>query len=104
MDVERLGQQRQIAIAGDAVETGLDAQSRHSDPAQRLLARGEARDAADGGTELRIGGLDRVGGAQSPAQLCREAELLDGERLLQALAQAGGGTWVVDFELLGERL
>ena len=52
VDLESLGQDRQVAVAGDEIEAWLDAQGGNAGPAQCLVAGGEARDAADGVAQL----------------------------------------------------
>src|SRR5690606_39485958 len=79
------------------VEGGANPAEDHRAAAPALHAAGDPADAV-------VDVLDGVGGRQRSFELVGEAELLDGEELVEALADGRGGARVFACEGAGERL
>ena len=88
---QRGGELRQLAEALDSTELGFGGEHACGGPAQRHLAGGPALHAAGVVADDLDHRLDRVGAVHGLQQRPADAEPVDGEGLLEPLAQRRGG-------------
>lgn len=88
LPLKRSAQRWQVPVALDPVQTRLDGQQRRGHPAVLLLGVAPPITLIGVGPELRIERLDAVRRLQADAQGAEQAQMMQGERLIQAFVEA----------------
>ena len=95
-------QLREMAVAFDPPQAGLDEAQRTGAPTLFLLRRAPVIYLVAELAELRIQEFQTVGGLQAHPQHWTQPQAMQGQRLLQAFVQAGHGREVDPPQLLAE--
>ena len=88
-------------MASDATKSALGLEDPDRDPVHDHAAVSPALDVAREATEQAVQVLDRVRAAQRPVEGARDAEPLQGQRLLEPLAQRRGSAGMRVLQRLG---